>query len=213
VACVSDSYDIRRACREYWGKKLKDKVLARDGVLVVRPDSGEPHVIVPEVIGDLGDAFGLEPNEKGYNTLNPKVRVIQGDGCNHESIRHILTVMRDNKLSADNIAFGMGGGLLQQCNRDTQRFAFKCSAVRRPTKRGTLWEDVFKAPNSDLTKASKRGRLKLIEEAGTYITVMEDSPMPDVLETVFENGDIVKTTTLDEIRERAKIEVRQPAVV
>ena len=42
VAVVSDSYDIYNACREIWGKELKEAVLARDGVLVVRPDSGYP---------------------------------------------------------------------------------------------------------------------------------------------------------------------------
>ena len=42
VACVSDSYDLMRAIKAYWGGALKEDVLARDGVLVVRPDSGRP---------------------------------------------------------------------------------------------------------------------------------------------------------------------------
>ena len=57
VACVSDSYDVLRACREHWGKALRDRVLQRDGTLVVRPDSGDPPEIVTAVLESLADAF------------------------------------------------------------------------------------------------------------------------------------------------------------
>jgi nicotinamide phosphoribosyltransferase len=40
VACVSDSYDIYHACEFIWGKDLHDKVMKRDGTLVIRSDSG-----------------------------------------------------------------------------------------------------------------------------------------------------------------------------
>src|SRR5262249_50868100 len=84
VACVSDSYDVRRACREIWGEQLKDQVLARKGTLVVRPDSGDPPTIVSEVLRILGDAFGFSINGKGFKVLHPNVRVIQGDGVDYE---------------------------------------------------------------------------------------------------------------------------------
>ena len=69
VACVSDSYDVLRACREHWGKALRDRVLERDGTLVVRPDSGDPPEIVIAVLEALADAFGSERNAKGYRVL------------------------------------------------------------------------------------------------------------------------------------------------
>jgi nicotinamide phosphoribosyltransferase len=203
VACVSDSYDIMHAC-DIWGQ-LREHVEGRDGFLVVRPDSGEPTEIVPKVILRLMDNFGYTTNEKGYKVLNPKVRVIQGDGCNYESIRSILYTLKCQNISADNIAFGMGGGLLQQLNRDTQRFAFKCSAIKKPTKRGTLWEDVWKAPTTDPTKNSKRGRLALIHDGNAYKTVMEDSPMPSVLETVFEDGNLLVDHKFEDVKQRAHI--------
>jgi nicotinamide phosphoribosyltransferase len=85
----------------------------------------------------------------------------------------------------------MGGGLLQKVNRDTQRFAFKASAVKRA---GDQWHDVQKAPLGG-KKPSKKGRLKLVTYEGT----------PDRLQTVFENGELVNETTFDAIRERAAL--------
>lgn len=200
MACVSDSYDIMKAC-DIWGTTLKAKVLARNGVFICRPDSGKPEVIVPQVIERLGYHFGFTVNEKGYKVLHPKVRVIQGDGCTPATIEAILAAMEARKLSADNVAFGMGGGLLQQVNRDTQRFAFKCSAIRVNGE----WRDVYKSPVTDMSKSSKRGRLKLIKSNGNYVTVGEDAEGENLLKLVFENGVVFNTSTMQEIRERAKL--------
>ena len=52
IACVSDSYDIWNACENIWGKELKDLVISRGnkgGVLVIRPDSGDPPTVVVQV--------------------------------------------------------------------------------------------------------------------------------------------------------------------
>lgn len=99
----------------------------------------------------LDSRFGHTVNSKGYKVLN-NVRVIQGDGINIDSIGSILWVARDAGYSASNIAFGMGGALLQQHNRDTQKFAMKCSSV---TVNGEE-VDVFKDPVDDKGKQSKR---------------------------------------------------------
>ena len=72
VACVSDSYDIFHACSEIWGRELREAVLARDGTLVVRPDSGDPPSVVVKVLDLLGEAFGTERNAKGYRVLPPR---------------------------------------------------------------------------------------------------------------------------------------------
>lgn len=200
VACVSDSFNIYRACSELWGMTLKDEVLARNGILVIRPDSGKPRDVVPDVIKRLGKAFGWEKNSKGYYVLNPKVRVIQGDGINLRSCEGILEAMKYDGLSADNIAFGSGGGLLQQVNRDTCRFAFKCSSVVVDGEE----TEVYKEPFTDPKKNSKRGRLKLISAGGHYITLpCYGGRNEDVLQEVFRNGDILVNWKLDEIRKRA----------
>lgn len=204
VACVSDSFDIYKACSELWGKELKDEVLARDGTLVVRPDSGDPPTVVVKCLELLWEAFGGETNTKGYRVLDPHVRMIQGDGIDFEMLERILSAMKNNKFSADNIAFGSGGGLLQKLNRDTLKFAFKCSSI---TVNGEE-SDVYKDPITAAGKKSKRGRLKLVREDGAHgsvlTTVGPDDEREDVLETVFENGNLVKETTFAEVRELAK---------
>lgn len=203
VAVVSDSYDIFTACRDLWGKNLKDAVLARDGVLVVRPDSGYPPDVVVQVLQILGDAFGYEVNKKGYKVLNPKVRVIQGDGIDYEMLDKVLVAMKIAGWSADNIAFGSGGGLLQKMNRDTQKFTFKCSA----TEIDGAWRDVMKDPVTDPGKRSKAGRLALVRENGAYRTVREEEAvrlgLKDELVTVFRDGELLVDQSFASIRERA----------
>lgn len=196
VAVVSDSYDLFRCSAEIWGGALRERVLARDGVLVIRPDSGDPPAVVVKVLGILGEKFGTTQNAKGYRLLHPKVRIIQGDGVNFTMLGQILWAMSVAGWSADNISFGSGGGLLQKMNRDTQRFAFKCSSV---TVEG-LERDVFKQPATDLSKQSKAGRLKLVLNNNTYATVPQSDPRPDLLRPVFRDGEVLEEQTFAEIR-------------
>jgi nicotinamide phosphoribosyltransferase len=210
VACVSDSYDIYNACRNLWGGELKDRVTERDGVLVVRPDSGNPREVVRRVVQILDQQFGSSLNKKGYRVLDPHVRVIQGDGVDRDSIDDVLSTLKEEGYAADNVTFGMGGALLQKLNRDTQKMAFKCSAVEIDSE----WVDVWKDPTTDPGKRSKKGRLKLIKAAGwpaRPMTVREDDPVwlnspehPDLLQTVFKNGELLIDQDLDTIRERVK---------
>ncbi len=199
VACVSDSYDVHRACREIWGQQLKERVLARKGTLVIRPDSGDPPTIVSEILNILGEAFGCSVNEKGFKVLHPNVRVIQGDGVDYDSVGEILSRMEREGWSAGNIAFGMGGALLQKLNRDTQMFAFKCSNV---TVHGEE-RPVSKQPATDPRKNSKAGRLKLVIENGQFRTVQEHEAGEDLLVEVFRDGEIKREWGFEECRERA----------
>ncbi len=199
IACVSDSFDIYKACEEYWGTELKDKVLRRDGVLVVRPDSGNPVEIVLKVLKILGEKFGFEINEKGYKVLNPKIRVIQGDGIDYGTLFQILNAMAYAGWSADNIAFGSGGGLLQKLNRDTCRFAFKCSSV---TINGEE-QIVYKNPITAENKQSKAGRLKLVNDHTGFHTFSEGNYGLDCLKEVFRDGKLVTEYTFSDVRGRA----------
>jgi len=201
VAVVSDSYDVYRACEELWGRALREQVLSRDGTLIVRPDSGNPSEVVVRVLDILGEAFGYERNAKGYKVLDPHVRVIQGDGIDRHSLPRVISAIERAGWSADNLAFGSGGGLLQSVTRDTQRFAFKCSAVEV----GGVWREVYKDPVTDPGKKSKAGRLKLVREKDTMKTVDEkSSPLPNLLEKVFENGEVLVEHSFDEVSERLK---------
>jgi nicotinamide phosphoribosyltransferase len=208
VACVSDSYDIFRACSDLWGASLKDKVLGRKGTLVVRPDSGDPPVVCGQVLDALGKSFGFSVNEKGYKVLPDQVRVIQGDGIDYASTRQILEVLALKGWSADNIAFGMGGALLQKLDRDTQKFAFKCSNV---TING---EDhpVSKDPITDPGKKSKPGKLALVRTSmgknlrdPNGLVTLPAPDMDDILVEVFRDGKVLVDQRFDDIRKRAEV--------
>ena len=142
--------------------------------------------------------IGMRTNAKGFKVLPPYLGLIQGDGVNDESIGEILYALRSRKYSASNIGFGMGGGLLQQLDRDTQRFAFKCAAALR----GGEWIDVSKDPATDTGKRSKKGHLALVREGGAHSTV-RGPRKDDLLVTVYEGGRVCRTYTLDEVRVEA----------
>lgn len=200
VAVVSDSYDIFNACENLWGDRLRDQILNREGTLVIRPDSGHPPTVVVQVLEILGRRFGYTINTKGYKVLDPHVRVIQGDGIDIKVLKDILDAMDANGWSGDNIAFGSGGGLLQKVNRDTLKCAFKCCAILRNGE----WVEVMKDPITDPGKRSKAGKLVLIHDGVDYRTVKEeDTDLPNILELVFRDGELMRDETIDEIRERA----------
>lgn len=208
LSVVADSYDIYEFV-EAVSTRFRQQIILRDGVFVVRPDSitdahPRPGGLVRWILERLDVAFGSTITEKGFKVLDPHVRVLWGDGIDEEGIRHIVDEAMLAGFSPENLVFGMGGGLLQKLNRDTQRFAFKSSAQ----KRNHEWYDVQKNP-LDSTKASKAGRLKLVKGMGGWGTVRSDAMLwadyPDELETVFENGELTKVQTFAEIRERAAI--------
>lgn len=209
VACVSDSYNILRACRDYWGGELRQQILDRDGTLVIRPDSGDPVITLLKVFEILMERFGYTINDKGYRVLPSQVRVLQGDGVNIDSIRAIYGALTLNGISAENLLLGMGGALLQKVDRDTQQFALKCSYAEINGNAVDIRKYPMELDRSGLYqpsfKQSKAGRLKLIRENGTYKTVNEhDGPaLQDQLKTVFENGELVDETSFDEIKAKA----------
>lgn len=209
LAVVSDSYDIYNAVDRLWGEALRDEVIASGATLVIRPDSGYPAEVVLKTAQILAQRFGFTLNSKGYRVLK-HVRLIQGDGINPRSIEEILAALRTNGFAADNVAFGMGGALLQHLNRDTLRFAMKCSAIQV----GDEWRDVFKDPVTDPGKTSKAGRLTLQRhrETGAWRSVRRqgwddrdsgDGAWEDALVDVWDGGKLLRDWTFAEVRERA----------
>ena len=203
LAVVSDSYDIYNACK-LWGTDLKRDVVESGATVVVRPDSGDPVVVLPKMLRILEEGFGTTTNAKGYKVLN-NVRIIWGDGINSVSIASILRVVVDVQgFSADNIAFGMGGALLQQIDRDTQKFAMKCSAA----KINGQWVDVFKDPITDHGKVSKKGLVKLWKCGSEYESsvskptrwVDNGFEWEDAMVTYYKDGTQIFTQTFDEVR-------------
>lgn len=200
ISVVSDSYDIYNTVEKQWGGELKDMVIDCGSTLVIRPDSGDPAEVVSKIAMLLDSTFGSEVNSKGYKVLN-HVRILQGDGINEDSIRDILATLRGYGFSSDNVVFGQGGALLQQVDRDTQKFAMKASAAKIDGE----WISVFKDPITDSGKRSKKGRITLYRDTlGNLETAVSGSSndhyVEDMLDTVFLDGKIMKEYTFEEVR-------------
>ena len=204
LAVVSDSYDIYNAAEKLWGEELRQQVIDSGATVVIRPDSGDPVEVNRRLIEILDQKFGSTVNAKGFKVLN-NVRLIQGDGVNELTIRSILGAFMALGYSADNIAFGMGGALLQQVDRDTQKFAMKCSAA----KVNGEWIDVQKDPITDSGKKSKAGRVTLWKSGGDYVSSINPpsgwsdkaiGPWTDVLEPVYRNGKLLKEIDFATVR-------------
>ena len=150
----------------------------------------------------LGHQFGWKLNTQGYKVLHPSVRIIQGDGINEHSIEKILSTLKEAGWSADNIAFGMGGALLQHMNRDTLKFAMKASAVMIDYH----WRDVFKNPVTDPGKVSKKGLVQTVLRNGEYksVNALLESTDGTVMRDVYSNGQLLIDEDLKTIRARSE---------
>lgn len=199
ISVVSDTWNIFKAC-EMWNQ-LSELVYKKNLSLVVRPDSGEPTDVLPKVLDILRDGYKTTKNSKGLRVFQ-NVKVLWGDGISEANYLDVLKIPVKSGWSPENIMLGSGGGLLQNVNRDTMKFAFKASAREHNYKN---WEPIAKAPITDLGKKSKKGRLALIisKEDGKYKTVDETLAAQlgkPQLELVYENGEVKRHQSFEEIR-------------
>lgn len=217
VSIVSDSYDYKR-CVGYFCEDFKHLVLERGATTVIRPDSVLPDEKTPEAVmlwtfQRLWDSFGGTTNKKGFKVIaGGKIKVLWGDGIDEDGVEAICKAITDAGWSMDNIAcFGMGGGLLQKHNRDTQRSAIKRSAISHGDflDLGT-WVDVQKNPQ-DKSKKSKPGVLETVTHLsdGHWETIRRHEVDPKLhrmmFNDVFHNGDILLAWELDDIRKNAEL--------
>lgn len=230
IAAVMDSYDYYKAVEnicEKDGMFQKRINLPEYPIFVMRPDSGDPEVVIPKTLDIMEkEEVPYTVNKKGFKVFN-KMRIIWGDGINMESMETMLKIMMDRGYSTENIAFGSGGWLMQQHDRDLQSWAIKCSEIT--LDEGTpvdcddgscVWEpfyvtrDVFKDPITAPNKKSKKGKITLWynHQSKEFFTDKVDFktnvfPVTDMLNTVFENGKMIKTYTLEEVRKNSKNKV------
>lgn len=204
LSMVIDSYNYRNFLTEAGseGSDLNNAIndfLAIEGNKVVfRPDSGEPVSTTIDCLNILEEGFGSCLTDKGYKVFDSNIGLLWGDGLDYQKIRDILFAMKSNGWAAENIIFGMGGGLHSTVNRDTQRNAFKCSAQLRDGE----WHDIFKNP-LDSSKKSKTGRFKLINQNNSFKTIPIDEDGENCLQTVFRNGELLIEETFGDIKQRA----------
>lgn len=216
VSVVSDTWDLWNVLQNIV-PSLKDRILARDGKLVIRPDSGDPVKIIvgdelapvgsPErkgVIELLWDTFGGVLTDKGYKLLDPHIGAIYGDSITYERLTAILDGLEKKGFASANMVFGIGSFSYQYVTRDTYGFAMKATEVEIDG----VSKPIFKDPVTDGgLKKSAKGRLAVISEGGTLVLVDEADEITEaksVLATVWKDGEFVHRYTLAEVRANAK---------
>lgn len=191
-------------------------IKGRNGKVVIRPDSGDPLVVIPKLLKIVEKNIGNEItiNDKGFKLLPSYIGLLWGDGLNEEKITEILQLLQDSNWSAENIVFGMGGGLIQKLHRDTYGCAFKmCGLYCINMITGEHeFRDIYKKP-IDGGKTSFKGIPKVIIKDNEYITVRADdseyADYEDQLRVVYENGKLYNIQTLEQIRELANTKINQ----
>lgn len=189
-------------------------LVKRNKSQLVCGNSGDPIEVNKELINILWNVFGKYGTitTTGHKLLPSQVRLIQGDGIDNDILDNFLFEMTQLGYSAENWVFGSGGGLLQKFDRDTQKFAIKASYGERE-----IWGShakiinrfpISKNPVTSKGKKSKAGQLKLVKNSSGYNTVTSENKELfkssfDELELVFENGEIKRKQTFEEIRELA----------
>jgi nicotinamide phosphoribosyltransferase len=217
VSIVSDTWDFWKVLTDIL-PALKSAILARDGKVVIRPDSGDPVKIIngdpsapvgsPEYKGAivlLDEIFGSTQTEKGYKVLNSHIGLIYGDSITPERQEAILAGLKKNGYASDNVVLGIGSYNYQYVTRDTHGFAIK--ATFGSTRSGGDMA-IYKDPKTDDgTKRSARGLLRVDRVNGRLVLrdqVSREQEHGGELETVFEEGRLVRFETLAQIRATLK---------
>ena len=199
---------------------MKDQILSRDGKVVIRPDSGDPVKIIvgdkdaapgsPEYKGAIEcmwEVFGGTTTDKGYKLLDSHIGLIYGDSITLERQQQILQGLADKGFASFNVVLGIGSFTYEYVTRDTYGFAMKATygEVNGEPR------NIFKDPKTDDgTKKSAKGLLQVISFEGTLVLRDEctwEEEQQGLLETVFENGKLVRKESLSTIRERIAVQL------
>lgn len=203
-ATVMDSYDYQKAL-DTVVPAVSAQMIESGGYWVLRPDSGDPKDSVLAALRAAEKTFGVTMNSKGYK-VTKGVGVIQGDGVSTPVIAEILSCALAEGYSAQNIAFGMGGGLLQKVNRDTLSMAVKLCHITYADGNSV---DVMKFPVNDTSKTSLPGEVavKLVDGIPTVFPASSVDPHDNLLHVVYDRKPIPHDwPDFDSIRQRISAE-------
>jgi nicotinamide phosphoribosyltransferase len=217
LSIVSDTWDLWKVCTEHL-VTLKEEILARDGKVVIRPDSGDPvdiicgsestlHTGSPEgkgVIELLWDVFGGTVNEQGYKVLDPHIGAIYGDSITLDRAEQIFKRLEAKGFASTNIVLGVGSFTYQYNTRDTFGFAMKATYVEVNGE----GREIFKDPiTDDGVKKSAKGLLRITTGEEGYKLVDQQTwageKATDMV-CIYDNGLFGNQTTLTQIREKLK---------
>ncbi len=219
LSVVSDTWDLWNVITNIL-PQLKEEILARDGKLVIRPDSGDPVDIIcgesnsdvavsPQnrgVVQLLWDIFGGTTNKEGYKVLDPHIGAIYGDSITLERADEICRRLEAKGFASTNVVLGIGSFTYQYNTRDTFGFAMKATYVE---KNGEGFE-IFKDPVTDSgMKKSAKGLVSVIAnpldgsptlvDQCTWETVNSEE---NLLKIRYKDGKFFNTTTLTDIKNK-----------
>lgn len=210
LSVVSDTWDLWKVLTNYL-PLLKEEILARDGKLVIRPDSGNPvdiicgcehedETIAKGVIELLWDEFGGSLNTQGYKVLNAKIGAIYGDSITIDRATQICERLKEKGFASTNVVLGIGSFTYQYNTRDTFGFAMKATYVEVNGEGRAIFKDPI---TDDGTKKSAKGLIQLNTENGK-ITLKDECSVKEekhgLLTTVFKNGKLMNEQSLEDIR-------------
>lgn len=219
LAIVSDTYDLWQVCTDFL-PRLKNKIIAREGKLVIRPDSGDPELILcgdpdaPEgspahrgVVNLLADEFGTVVNDKGFRDLDPHVGAIYGDSITFERADAITANLIRQGFASTAVIFGYGSYTYQYQTRDTFKMAMKATWVQINGQ----GRDIQKDPvTDDGTKKSATGRLAVRRTADGLPYLIEhadaDQEANQELQLVYDNGKAMRQCSFADVRDELRRE-------
>jgi nicotinamide phosphoribosyltransferase len=218
LSIVSDTFDLWKLITEYLPAN-KEAIMARDGKLVIRPDSGDPvdiicgtyqSLTIPDnikplrpsekgVIELLWDIFGGTINEQGYKVLDPHIGAIYGDSITLDRQIQIYERLEAKGFASTNIVLGIGSFTYQYNTRDT--FGFAAKGAWFQTDEASY--DIYKDPiTDDGTKKSLKGLVAVTEQLEVLTQCTVEQEASGILQTIYEDGKFYNQTTLAEVREK-----------
>ena len=218
LSIVSDTFDLWKLITEYLPAN-KEAIMARDGKLVIRPDSGDPvdiicgtyqSLTIPDnikplrpsekgVIELLWDIFGGTINEQGYKVLDPHIGAIYGDSITLDRQIKIYERLEAKGFASTNIVLGVGSFTYQYNTRDT--FGFAAKGAWFQTDEAAY--DIYKDPiTDDGTKKSLKGLVAVTEQLEVLTQCTVEQEASGILQTIYEDGKFYNQTTLAEVREK-----------
>jgi len=219
VSIVSDTWDLWKVLSDVIAP-LKEEILARDGKVVIRPDSGDPVDIVcgdpngkteserKGVVEILWDIFGGTTSENGYKELDSHIGCIYGDAITIDRCRRICERLRSKGFASTNMVYGIGSFTYQYNTRDTFGFALKSTLCVIDG----VEHQIYKDPKTDSgMKKSQRGAVAVHTDENNKVVFIDhlsldasESVVDNMLEPIFENGKLLRDESLAEIRERLR---------
>ena len=222
ISIVSDTYDLWHVV-DHVLPKLKDIILARTGKVIIRPDSGDPVLIIcgdqaserdtvrKGIVERLFEIFGGTVNSKGYRELDPHIGVVYGDSITVDRAQKICDGLMRKGFASTNTSLGIGSYTYQYVTRDTFGFALKGTAEEV----GGVFKAIQKRPATDTGnfKKSQKGMVAVVFEDGDYRLIDDLNPTSileleerNLLREFYVDGEFVFTNTFEEIRNTLKIE-------